>query len=410
MNEESKTTNHIEETNLSQRNSNNIEEINLSQENIAFLNLDSLNNSENFKPLELFAESTMEKILENVVEDVIEDVFDNNNININQNFDKFIEENPTAAGLSTSLNHSEGHDFVRLDRIEEKIDIIEFDFNQDFILSNTNKINTEEQSIAKVYTNSEIDSLFDNTEFQKPEEPKDTPEEPEEDKSNDQCLEPPLVPGNPYEVNIGFKNGDWKSLDSNNNETTITAYQLNGEIGTIYIDNNNKMGVSEAVRPHAPKQIEHDTISGNSEFIIYQFSGNMNKAEITVTNLFNESRSKEIAKWEVFLDGDFVSSGTIEATNNGINQIFINTGENAFNEIKMSAAPYNDNVNSSDSSDFFVQGIKGSGTAEINMRPLTLEELLDSDNNYCQNNQNDISDTFNPFDNQNNNIQPTLIE
>lgn len=188
--------------------------------------------------------------------------------------------------------------------------------------------------------------------------------------------------GTPYTVNIGTSY--WSNKDSFGQPVQVNAIQANGQPGTVYFLNaNGGMGVYENARNPSKidawpsQQLEYNDVTGLSEKLVFDFSGNMNKASITLSNLFIENGTPEVAIWVAMFDGSIVATGQINGTTYGNPTAQINTGDKAFNQIIMLAKDYvaNDaSLGGADTSEYFITQIIGSGPASMNSNYQTAED------------------------------------
>ncbi len=190
-----------------------------------------------------------------------------------------------------------------------------------------------------------------------------------------------------YSVSLGKYDdgGSWTVVDSNGIAVDIAAFNEAGEDADVVILSGSRVGVAGAATDGraVPNQLGYDTDSGTSEALVFSFSGYLNEAEISLSNLIgSEASDGERGTWVALLDGTVVATGTFDE------QIFtIDTGALVFNELRFEALPYEDHSDTStDSSDYLVRGITGTGSAEANTdyvtnegTAVTLEGVLDND-------------------------------
>lgn len=198
--------------------------------------------------------------------------------------------------------------------------------------------------------------------------------------------------GDPYATQIGiFAAGNsWGALDSNNQTVSVQAFKADGSPGSIATANVGgalQYGVAGSPRtgPDAvpiDKQLEHDPVTGQSEALVLTFSGNLDRASFGVSNLYRTEAGVEQGKWIAYFDGQEVASGTFTLPSNSdsrhVGTFDIDTGGLAFNSVRFEALPYvNPNAPGAltgDSSDYFLTGFEGTGSAEINAEYLTTED------------------------------------
>lgn len=157
---------------------------------------------------------------------------------------------------------------------------------------------------------------------------------------------------------------------------TITAYQANGQVGTIFT-NSSGMGVGEATtsRPTIKGEIgfkpaDNPTASnpGQSEKLDIQFGAEVFRATANLSYFYNNKSAadfnlNEIGKWQAFHQGQLVAEAIFQnnATNaTGDSLLFIQPGQ-AFDQLVFSALPYNNSFNNAgiktDSSDYLIKSI-----------------------------------------------------
>ncbi|MDA8962404.1 Ig-like domain-containing protein, partial [Congregibacter sp.] len=96
-----------------------------------------------------------------------------------------------------------------------------------------------------------------------------------------------------YEIILGAYQDEgsaatWSNTDSNGQTVSITAFQADGSSGTVGINSSDfKLGVSEAARGdnNVPEQLEYNAVTGGSEALVFSFSGYLDQASVSVSNL-----------------------------------------------------------------------------------------------------------------------------
>ncbi|SIN68003.1 VCBS repeat-containing protein, partial [Sulfurivirga caldicuralii] len=185
---------------------------------------------------------------------------------------------------------------------------------------------------------------------------------------------------------------DWTNLDSAGQQVVIKAYNADGTEGAVTADDDEvqslpsgssplvdsdpnddyELGVDGSPRGTTgwpTQQIEYDSTTGQSEAIQIQFNGNLNQAHLELGHLIGNEQGGEVAHWYAMLDGQVVAEGDVQGAGgaNVTTPLDINTGNKVFNEIRLEAREYADGSGSStDSSDYFIQSLYGSGPAEAN--------------------------------------------
>jgi VCBS repeat-containing protein len=185
---------------------------------------------------------------------------------------------------------------------------------------------------------------------------------------------------------------DWTNVDSTGQQVIIKAYNADGSDGSITADDdevqslpqgssplvdsdpndNHELGVDGSPRGTSgwpTQQIEYDSTTGRSEAIEIEFNGNLNHAHLELGHLIGNEHGGEVAHWYALLDGQIVAEGEVRGAGGAsvTTPLDINTGNLVFNEIRLEAREYADGTgSSSDSSDFFIQSLYGSGPAEAN--------------------------------------------
>ncbi|MBM7060389.1 retention module-containing protein [Pseudomonas sp. UL073] len=174
--------------------------------------------------------------------------------------------------------------------------------------------------------------------------------------------------GEAYSVALGSKStsgAGWSSLDSHAQATGFTAHKADGSAGTLY-NSGGYLGVSGTPRASGgvPNQIEYNPATGKSESLGLNFTGNLNKATFSVSNLYGNEDGGESGRWVALYNGEVVATGTFRftgSTHSG--DIAIDTGSRVFNSIRFEALGTN---SSTDGSDYFLTGFSGSGPAAAN--------------------------------------------
>jgi hypothetical protein len=181
-----------------------------------------------------------------------------------------------------------------------------------------------------------------------------------------------------YSIAVGGgEDPTWTSSDSTGAQVAIAAFNADGSAGSVSnlaSSSSAKLGVSANANGVVPEQLEYDADAGQSEALVFSFSGYLNQATVQTANLIAGEGSGERGVWVALVDGTVVAEGSVTTDNGGT--LSINTGDKVFNQLRFEARSYTSDEAQkidSDTSDYFVSSISGSGPAAANT-PYTVSE------------------------------------
>ncbi|WP_220766147.1 Ig-like domain-containing protein, partial [Shewanella sp. MBTL60-112-B2] len=151
---------------------------------------------------------------------------------------------------------------------------------------------------------------------------------------------------------------------------TISAINADGSEGTVnYASDNNKLGVSGTPRTEGATegQIEFNAETGQSEGLVFNFNGLVNKATFNVSNMFHEEEGGEQGVWKAYYQGQLVAMETFKTEGSNSGKFEIDTGNLVFDTLVFEATytvgEESQAAPSDDSSDYYLTSIEVSGPA-----------------------------------------------
>ncbi|WP_276521626.1 type I secretion C-terminal target domain-containing protein, partial [Shewanella sairae] len=150
---------------------------------------------------------------------------------------------------------------------------------------------------------------------------------------------------------------------------TISARNADGSVGTVNYNGrgDGKLGVSGSPRSSGgvEEQIEFNAETGESEALIFEFSGLVNTATFNVSNMFSSEENGEQGVWKAYYQGQLVAMDTFRTETDNKGEFTIDTGKFVFDTLVFEAT-YAVNEESEtnpggDSSDYFLTSIMVSG-------------------------------------------------
>ena len=117
-----------------------------------------------------------------------------------------------------------------------------------------------------------------------------------------------------------------------------------------------------------PSQIEYDPLTKKGEGIGIRLRGNVNRASFKVSRLFSSEGGGEQGIWVAFLNDHPVAKGLFVLNYGHTGEFHIDTDDVVFNSVVFKATSYRVPYRTADSSDFYLDGFKATGSALINSK------------------------------------------
>ncbi|WP_275974431.1 VWA domain-containing protein, partial [Shewanella pneumatophori] len=150
---------------------------------------------------------------------------------------------------------------------------------------------------------------------------------------------------------------------------TISALNADGTTGVVnYSSDANKLGVSGNPRDDnsgGVEQLQFDSSTGESEALVFEFSGLANTATFNVSNMLSGEEGGEQGVVKAYYKGELVAMTVFKTENSNSGEFTINTGDFVFDKLVFEATYTVDEENGiglgGDSSDYYLTSIEVSG-------------------------------------------------